>query len=182
MSQIDEKDGRPYLVFAWGRVLTDAETRYPQAQIEVLALRDCLRKWSTYLAREFTVCIDARNLRCLWMRSFDETSSAGARRVQSWIMEFQDYAKLMTLVHVPGVSNIADLPSRAAEFHGKRLPEWVPLKFPFKIVDRPELIKRVFRFRVPSAAAPSRRRRHRDPNADRVVSVVLQPTSTRRRF
>ena len=155
MSQIDATDGRPYLVFAWGRVLADAETRYPQAQVEVLALRDCLRKWSSYLAQEFTACIDARNLRCLWTRSFDETSSAGARRVQSWIMEFQDYAQLMVLVHVPSGKQIADLPSRAAEFRGERSPDWVPLKFPFKIVDQPDLVKQVFRFRVPSSAARS---------------------------
>ena len=63
LTQLDPSDGRKYLVESWGRTLKPAETRYHMTELECLAVRDALKKWSQYFIKDrFYLCTDSRNV------------------------------------------------------------------------------------------------------------------------
>ena len=142
--QCDPRTGLKYLVECWSRAVKGAERHYATQELELLAIRDALRKWHAYLFRDFSIYTDSRNVTWLW--KLDKAASAskmGESRAIRWIQELSAWGRRATLHHVPGIHLPSDLPSRVsswndeleteADKHG--LERFERGQFPFRIVD-----------------------------------------------
>ena len=87
-------DGKPkWCVIKFGsRVLRDAETRWPAAKLEMLAIVYFVQHFSTYLLpRPFTVLTDSQA--CSWLNQSSMTSDLAIR----WMQILNEYP--MTVIH-----------------------------------------------------------------------------------
>lgn len=104
LNQRDE-DGKEFMVACISRSLNEHERRYEAWKGEALAAVWAIKSFRPYLhGTHFFVHTDHRPL--LWLLTAKEPTGQQAR----WVLALQDYA--YTLVHRPGKSNLADLPSR----------------------------------------------------------------------
>lgn len=104
LNQRDD-DGNYYMIAALSRSLNPHERRYEAFKGEMLAAVWGVKMFRPYLhGSHFYLHTDHRPL--LWLLQAKETSSQQTR----WILSLQDYE--YTLVHRPGVKNVADMPSR----------------------------------------------------------------------
>ena len=115
------EDGKEHMVACASRSLNPAEKNYPAWKGEMLAAVWGVKLFRPYLlAREFFLHTDHRAL--LWLLTHKEPVGQQMR----WILALQEYR--FTLVHKPGISNPADLPSRepvacTADTTGARLDD-----------------------------------------------------------
>eukprot|EP00878_Enallax_costatus_P000909 GHUV01001039.1.p1 GENE.GHUV01001039.1~~GHUV01001039.1.p1 ORF type:complete len:2125 (+),score=442.77 GHUV01001039.1:122-6376(+) len=114
-----QQDGTEYMVACASRSLNPAEKNYPAWKGEMLAAVWGVKHFRPYLlAREFFLHTDHRAL--LWLLTHKDPVGQQMR----WILALQEYR--FTLVHKPGISNPADVPSRepvscSADTTGARL-------------------------------------------------------------
>jgi hypothetical protein len=140
--QRDPDDDKIYMVDAWSRVLHGAEANYNMTELECLAVKCCLEKWQKWLPANFNLCTDSRNVRWLFKKDFEDVGdlSPENKRTKRWVLQLQEYAQRMTIVHIPGWRNPADAPSRRFESNkeGDAVRETAKSSagvFPFKVID-----------------------------------------------
>jgi hypothetical protein len=107
LNQRDE-DGNEYMVACISRSLNEHERRYEAWKGEALAAVWGVKTFRPYLhGVHFHLHTDHRPL--LWLLTAKEPTGQQAR----WILSLQDYQ--FSIVHRPGASNIADMPSRCPQ-------------------------------------------------------------------
>ena len=104
LNQTDD-DGSEYMVACISRSLNVHEKRYEAWKGEVLAAVWGIKSFRPYLhGRHFFLSTDHRPL--LWLLTAKNPTGQQAR----WLLSLQDYQ--FSIVHRPGVGNVADPPSR----------------------------------------------------------------------
>lgn len=105
-----DKKNKPRIVACASKALSRTETRYPQTQLEALAVVWGTERFRFYLTgRDFTIWTDGEANEYL----FNDAHRLGKRaitRAESWALRLQPYS--FSIKRVPGDENIADVFSR----------------------------------------------------------------------